>query len=175
MIFLGNGTDDAAGISGRDNVTGNVPRYDGARTDDDVVADGDAGIDDDVTADPDVRADGHGSGIFEVGITHFSIDGVPCRINTDMRRQKDVVAKGNVMFIQDGKTRIGKEVAAKADAVAMVKVDRRQQDHVVRRLVKTRFQGFKGFLIIQIIGGIKPPLRRMDAFKTSIIDAKRVI
>lgn len=123
MIFLGNGTDDAAGISGRDNVTGNVPRYDGARTDDDVVADGDAGIDDDVTADPDVRADGHGSGIFEVGITHFSIDGVPCRINTDMRRQKDVVAKGNVMFIQDGKTRIGKEVAAKADAVAMVKVD----------------------------------------------------
>ena len=92
MIFLGNGTDDAAGISGRDNVTGNVPRYDGARTDDDVVADGDAGIDDDVTADPDVRADGHGSGIFEVGITHFSIDGVPCRITTAAGRQRPIDA-----------------------------------------------------------------------------------
>ena len=77
MIFLGNGTDDAAGISGRDNVTGNVPRYDGARTDDDVVADGDAGIDDDVTADPDVRADGHGSGIFELVLRTSASMGCP--------------------------------------------------------------------------------------------------
>lgn len=109
MIFVGNGTDDAAGISGGDDVTGDVAGYDGARADDDVVADGDAGVDDDVAADPDVRADGDGLGIFEVGIAHFSIDGMACRIDTDVGRQKDVVAKGDVMFIQDGKSRIGKK------------------------------------------------------------------
>ena len=99
-------------------MTGNVASYDGARANDDVVADGDTGIDDYVAADPDVRADGDGLGIFEISIAHFGIDGVPCRIDTDVRRQKDVVSKGDVMFIQDGETCIGEEVASKANAVA---------------------------------------------------------
>ena len=86
MIFVGNGSDDAARVSGSDDVTGNVASYDGARADDDVVADSYARVDDDVAADPDVRADGDGLGIFEVGIAHLGIDGMACRINTDMRR-----------------------------------------------------------------------------------------
>ena len=73
--------DDSAGIACGDGPCGNVFRYDGAGSDDGVVADGDAGADDDIAADPHIIADGDVDAILIQTVSRGGVNRMSGRID----------------------------------------------------------------------------------------------
>ena len=93
-----------------------------ARANDAVVTNADAGQDNNIAAEPDVVADGNRRGVLPGLVTQGGVQRVIDGVEGDVGGKEDVVADGDGAAVQDGVAAVGVEVAAKADALAVVAV-----------------------------------------------------
>ena len=124
-VSVGDGAQYAAGITDGEAVRRDIFSNDAARTNDAARADGHAGQDDDAAAEPDVVFDGNRRGLLPARVAQCGMQRMADGVERDVRREQDVVANVNRAAIQDGTAAVGVEMAAKADAAAVVAVKRR--------------------------------------------------
>ena len=104
---------------------GHVMRHHAACADDGPVADGHTRQDDHVAAYPHVVADADGVGILQACVAAGDVERMASSIDAYVRRNEYVVADGDVGSVEDDEVGVGKEVAADADVVAVVAIERR--------------------------------------------------
>ena len=124
-VGVGDGAQNAAGVADGEAVRRDVFADDATGANDAARADGHAGQDDDAAAEPDVVFDGNRRGLLPARAAQCGMQRMADGVERDVRREQDVVANVNRAAIQDGTAAVGIEMAAKADAVAVVTVKRR--------------------------------------------------
>ena len=124
-VSVGDGAQYAAGIADSEAVRRDIFSNDAARTNDAARADGHAGQDDDAAAEPDVVFDGYRRGMLPGGAAQGGMQRVADGVERDGGRKQHAVADGDRAAVQDGAAAVGVEMAAKADATAVVAVKRR--------------------------------------------------
>lgn len=124
-VSVGDGAQYAAGITDGEAVRRDIFSNDAAGTNDAARADGHAGQDDDAAAEPDVVFDGNRRGLLPARAAQCGMQRMADGVERDVRREQDVVADMHRAAVQNGAAAVGVEMAAKADAAAVVAVKRR--------------------------------------------------
>ena len=123
---------DPAWISGSKAPVGDVPGDDAARSDRDVVSDGDPGEDDSIAADPDIVTNSDGLAVFIKGITTVRMNRMAGCVDGYIGGHLAVVADLYLCHIQDRAVVVGKEVFSHFDVGSVITVKGRIDEGILR-------------------------------------------
>lgn len=118
-VFVGNFSDDLAGIPDCDAMARDIFDHDAATSYDDVATDGDSGHDLDPSPNPDVIPYSNRIGILQSFVPSFVVNGVASGIKTAIWGNEDVVPEYHFGSIQNHKIMVRIEIFSNLDVMML--------------------------------------------------------
>src|SRR5699024_6540212 len=143
--------------------------------DDDVIANGHAGVHHCIAAYPYVGAYTHWLCVLYVCVAHGRVGRMRRGVDVHVGAEVDVVSELDLAYVQDSEASVGIEVAAEIYPVAVVKVDRRGELQVLRSGRKARAQLVQRRAVMPELGIVEALLRRTHTRGGIIPDAEGAV
>jgi len=156
-LFLSDGADYPAGVTGSNDSGWDVLGDDGTCADHRIVADGHTGADNSAAADPNIAADGDGNGIVIMSAANHRVNGVVDCINSDLGTQHNLVTDGDVTTVQKYAVIIAVKILTYPDIPTVVTMERRLDVGAVTGFGKQLLGDFTAFGAFSLQSGIQEP------------------
>ena len=119
-VSVCDGTQDAAGGPGGDDVGRDVLCHHGARGNDAVPANGHAGTDHHIPAQPDAVLQGDGQAVFQACVPNLRRDGMSGGLEARPGADEDPVSDGDARHVQENTVVIDEHVVAQGNVGTIV-------------------------------------------------------